>query len=439
MRVRTASVLGVFAVLAAGCTTGGHALPAPLPPVPAAARPLVAWSQAVCTSEQSLQGLASGIDEVNRTAADPAQAGFLDPELSSYVSGISSRLGQARDGLKAVTPSGVQAADTHVTRLVQALDELGKKAPASTTAQPTLAQARDLAKAVAGLEPGSEDLTKAVRSNAKLNASFNVAPACRPVRQFGPADPAAPTRALVAWSDTVCAAADSAASLKATKIEDLLITDPRYARFSSYDLGSFLQSAGSGVADVVQALGTAEPTGIPAADHYRDSLRSALQAVQPKLPAADASADLAFRSVDELKPPAQQAIGVLTTITLPSPDLPAIARATPVLAHSHDVAPRCRPLDSPPATLPPAADGSDPGKCASGKCQVLVTGQADFTVAGQTFTISVAGPKVRVLQDLSEIQAGPGGTAQFGTDRQMVTVRVTAVLAGKAVVDISTQ
>ncbi|QRP49835.1 hypothetical protein [Amycolatopsis sp. FDAARGOS 1241] len=100
----------------------------------------------------------------------------------------------------------------------------------------------------------------------------------------------------------MCAAADAAASLNAATIEDLLITDPRYARFSSYDLGSFPQSAGSGVADVVDALGMAEPRGIPAADQYRASLRSALQAMQPKLPAVDPSAEPAFQSVDEVNP-----------------------------------------------------------------------------------------------------------------------------------------
>ncbi|WP_255570891.1 hypothetical protein [Amycolatopsis sp. FDAARGOS 1241] len=44
-----------------------------------------------------------------------------------------------------------------------------------------------------------------------------------------------------------------------------------------------------------------------------------------------------------------------------------------------------------------------------------------------------------MLQDLSEILAGPGGSAQFATDRLMVTVHVTAVLARRRVVEISTQ
>ncbi|QRP49836.1 hypothetical protein [Amycolatopsis sp. FDAARGOS 1241] len=46
----------------------------------------MAWSQAVCTSEQSLQGFCSGIDEVNRTAADPSRAGFLDSPRSAPAS-----------------------------------------------------------------------------------------------------------------------------------------------------------------------------------------------------------------------------------------------------------------------------------------------------------------------------------------------------------------
>lgn len=44
-----------------------------------------------------------------------------------------------------------------------------------------------------------------------------------------------------------------------------------------------------------------------------------------------------------------------------------------------------------------------------------------------------------VLQHLSEMVLGIGGTGSFGTAGRMVTVRVTGVLDGKAVLDISTQ
>ncbi|MET7997163.1 hypothetical protein ABZU76_40425 [Amycolatopsis sp. NPDC005232] len=439
MRVRSAVVLGAFTLVAAGCTTGGHALPAPLPPVPAAARALVAWSQTVCTSVQALQGLQAGIDEVNHTAADPSQADFLPSEISSYVSGITGRIGQAGSGLKSVPPSGVKAADTYVAQLGKSLDEVTKKAPPDTTAQPTLAQARELATAVAALKPAAADLTRAVRGDAKLNASYNVAPACAPLRQFGPLDAAAPTRPLVAWADTMCGAVTATAALKAHKIEDLVITDPRYARLSGFDLSSFISSAGSGVARLVETLGTVTPSGIPAADKYHDSLLAALRAVAPKLPSSDSRMpDLDFQPVEQLKPQAQQIIGVLATIALPTPDLPTIAAANPVLAHSHDVAPQCRPLGSPPPTLPPAANGTDLGACAGGKCQVLVTGQADITASGMTFTASVTSSGVRILQDSGEMSFGVGGSGSFGMAGHMVTVRLSGVLDGKAVLDIST-
>ncbi|MFF4592184.1 hypothetical protein [Amycolatopsis sp. NPDC001319] len=439
MRVRSAVVLGAFALVAAGCTTGGHALPAPLPPVPAAARALVAWSQAVCTSVQELQGLQTGIDEVNHTAADPAQADFLASQISTYVSGITGQVGQAGQGLKSVRPSGIKAADAYVRQLGKSLDEVAKKAPPDTTAQPTLAQARDLATAVAALKPAAADLTRAVRGDAKLNASYNVAPACAPVRQFGPVDAAAPTRPLVTWADTMCGAVTAATALKAQKIEDLIISDPRYPRLSGFDLGSFISSAGSSVSRLVETLGTVTPSGIPAADKYHDSLLASLRAVAPKLPSSDSgTADLAFQSVEQLKPQAEQIIGVLATIALPTPDVPTIAAANPVLAHSHDVAPQCRPLGSPPPTLPPAANGTDLGACAGGKCQVLVTGQADITASGLTFTASVTSNGVRILQDSGELSFGMGGSGSFGTAGHMVTVRLSGVLDGKAVLDIST-
>ncbi|WP_326835639.1 hypothetical protein VSH64_12025 [Amycolatopsis rhabdoformis] len=129
---------------------------------------------------------------------------------------------------------------------------------------------------------------------------------------------------------------------------------------------------------------------------------------------------------------------MLASLAMPTPDLPSVAGATPVLAHSYDVAPQCRPLGSPPPTLPPAANGTDYGACAAGKCQVLVTGQADITASGLTFTASVTTSGVRVLQELSEMVLGVGGSGSFGYAGHMVTVRVTAVLEGKAVLDITT-
>ncbi|MGW4488245.1 hypothetical protein ACWEOE_30895 [Amycolatopsis sp. NPDC004368] len=439
MRVRSAVALGAFGLVAAGCTTGGHALPAPLPPVPSATRALVAWSQAVCTNVRGLSGLAGGIDEVNATAADPAQADFLSSSITSYLDPATGLLSRTQSGLAGVAPSGIKAADSYVTQLVKSLDTLAKKAPSDPQATPTIAQARDFAAAAAQLRPTATDLTRAVRSDPKLNASYNVAPDCGPERQFGPVDPAAPTRPLVVWADTMCGAAASAAALKARKIEDLIITDPRYARFSSYDLGSFVSSAGSTVSTLVETLGQVEPTGIPAADKYHDSLLASLRAVAPKLPKTDPGALGLDQSVDELKPQAQQVIGVLATIAMPKPDLPSVAGATPVLAHSHDVAPQCRPLGSPAPALPPAANGSDFGACASGGCQVLVTGQADITVSGMTFTASVTSGGVRLLQELSEMVLGAGGSGSFGYSGRTVTVRVVDVLDGKAVLDISTK
>ncbi|MEU4670130.1 hypothetical protein AB0F91_19610 [Amycolatopsis sp. NPDC023774] len=57
-----------------------------------------------------------------------------------------------------------------------------------------------------------------MRSDGQLNASYNVAPACAPARQFGPVAAAAPARPLVAWADTMCGAATAATALKALKI-----------------------------------------------------------------------------------------------------------------------------------------------------------------------------------------------------------------------------
>jgi hypothetical protein len=442
MRVRgqAAVTVALLGFSAAACTTGGHALPAPLPPVPAATRALVGWSVAVCAAVTAADGLRTGIDDVNRTAADPDQANFLDSSIDSYLSRTGSSAEQVRGQLKDVPPSGVKGADAYVAALGKALEELQKKVPASTTKQP-LAKAREVAAAATALKPTAADLRQAVRSDAKLNASFNVAPGCTPVRQFGPVDAASPTSALVTWSDAMCSATASVTSLRTQKLGDIASDDPRFASFGGFELGNFIGSAGSQVEQLTNTLAPLAPTGVKEADAYRTGLLTALQAVAPKLPSTQGQgmADLSFQPADQLKPQAQQVIDVLATITVPTPDLPTVAGRTKVLANSYNVAPNCRPLGSPPPSLPAAANGTDLGACQAGKCQVQVSGVADVTVSGIHFTTSVGANSVRVLQDTGEIVLGAGGSGKFGTAGHSVSVRVTALLDGKAVLDISTE
>jgi hypothetical protein len=416
MRVRGQAVVAVVVLgfSAAACTTDGHALPAPLPTVPAATRALVGWSVAVCGAAKSAESLRSGIDDVNRTAADPDQASFLDSSIDSYLSQTGSGIDRVRGQLKDVPPSGVKGADAYVAALGKALGELQKKVPASTEKQP-LAKAREVAAVTTALKPTTADLLKAVRGDAKLNASFNVAPGCSPVRQFGPVDVAAPTSALVAWSDTMCTATASVAALRTRKLGDLVSDDPRFAQLGGFELANFIGSTGIQVGQLADALAPLAPTGVKEADAYRTGLLAALQAVVPKLPSTQgqAGADLSFQPADQLKPQAQQVIDTLATITLPSPDLPTAVARSEVLANSYNVAPSCRPLDSPPPSLPAAANGTDLGACQAGKCQVQVSGVADVTVGGMRFTVSI-GPR-------------------------SVRIRVAALLDGKAVLDISTE
>ncbi|SEO87905.1 hypothetical protein [Amycolatopsis saalfeldensis] len=441
MRVRGQAVAAVVLLgfAAAACTTGGHALPAPLPAVPAATRALVGWSVAVCAATTAADGLRSGIDDVDRTAADPGQADFLDSSIDSYLSRTGSDIDQLRGQLKDVPASGVKGADAYVAALGKALGELQKRVPATTAKQP-LAKAREVAAAAAALKPATADLQKAVRGDAKLNASFDVAPGCSPVRQFGPVDAASPTPALVAWSDTMCTAAASVTSLRAQKLGDIAGDDPRFAGFGGFELGNFIGGAGRQVGQLTGTLAPLAPTGVQEADAYRAGLLAALQAVAPKLPQdQQGMADLSFQPVDQLKTQAQQVIDVLATITMPSPDLPAAVAHSKVLANSYDVAPNCRPLGSPPLALPAAANGTDLGACQAGKCQVQVSGVADLTVSGIRFTLSIGPASVRVLQDTGEIVLSTGGSGKFGTAGHTVSVRVTALLDGKAVLDISTE
>lgn len=442
MRVRGQAVAAVVLLgfSAAACTTGGHALPAPLPSVPAATRALAGWSVAVCEVARAADSLRSGIDDVNRTAADPDQADFLDSSIDSYLSRTGSGIDQVRGQLKDIPPAGVKGADAYVASLGKALGELQKKVPTTTAKQP-LAKAREVAAAATALEPTTADLLKAVRGDAKLNASFNVAPGCSPVRQFGPVDAASPTPALVAWSDTMCTAAASVASLRAQKLGDIASDDPRFAGFGGFELGNFIGGAGRQVGQLTGTLTPLAPTGVKEADAYRAGLLAALQAVAPKLPSTQGQtgADLSFQPVDQLKPQTQQVIDVLATITMPSPDLPTAVARSKVLANSYDVAPNCRPLGSPPPALPAAANGTDLGACQAGKCQVQVSGVADVTVGGMRFTVSISSTSVRVLQDTGEIVLGAGGSGKFGTAGHTVGVRVAALLDGKAVLDISTE
>jgi hypothetical protein len=438
---QAALVLGL-GLIAAGCSVGEP--PAAAPPLPPPARELVVWSDSVCTTIKSLDGLQAQVGSVNGIANDP----YLVATVQSYLVQVASGVENARQALTTLPPAGIEAADAYIASLVGALDGVRRQLPQAGDATITtipddqkLARTRQVADMIATLKPEGPKLAGLAERDPKLVASYNLAPNCDPVKQAGELAEPVPNRALVLWSNTMCTSTKSLAGLQKDPVDSPVFRDPRFAQFADLELSGYLSSAQGQVSSVEQQLAVLAPTGIEEADRYRESLHANIQTALEKLP-QDGMTSLYSLPSDQLAAQAKQVADTLATINPPGSDLPTIAAHRPELAASYNLAPNCEPLQPPgsttAATLPPATNGTDVGACLGGRCQVQISAPVDITVSGIEFSVSVSSTGVAVVNDSAAMQLGPEGTGQYGEAGKTVNFRVIGLTATDAVLDIST-
>ncbi|MEJ2853368.1 MULTISPECIES: hypothetical protein [unclassified Saccharothrix] len=413
-------LISVLAIVAAGCTAAEPAGPPPPPPPPPPTRQLVEWSNVVCTQVKAIE-----------------EAG-TPPDSSFSFHSVLGSIDNATRALKKVPPSGVATADGHVAGLVTALENLRPQLPSATdtsltSAPDAEARAKQVAELISGLGPVRQQLAGVVENAPELHTSYNLTPACEPVRAVTLPEPA-PTRELVVWADKMCATVTSIGELT-TDTADLAGEDPRFA---SFELESYVSTTNSTLDSAATQIADLTTTGVKEADAFRDTLLTALRDEAAKLPtnpplgtegpALQEQVELAKAAVTAVKPKAE---GLL-----------AVVGHGPALAASHDLAPSCVPRDIAAKPKPPltARNGTDLAACKAGSCQVLVTGKADITVGELTVTVSIRGGRMVLTTPSTRMSIGPNGMGKIGVaGGPSVVFVMTEVQGTTAVLDISTE
>ncbi|QIQ03712.1 hypothetical protein [Streptomyces liangshanensis] len=340
-----------------------------------------------------------------------------------------------------------------------------------------------------------------------LVTGLALASACTPGKDDAPArtddKPAVtaagvPARALVVWTDTMCATTatlDETRKVSARKIEELLhpTSDPASAHTSAlegvdsdpapgpayrpdpgFTADSYLKWASSSVEAVAAGYAGLRPSGIPAADRLRARLAAGVGEIRPEVTRLSDYFALTSLSPAERTERAKRVGALLTSVRQPRPDLAALADTHQDLAAAYHLAPRCVPSPAPvrpvrpvrpadpsaspepsrtpapvrsqaPAELPPAADGTDFAACADGRCEVrLTTDPADIRIGDLTLTAWVRNRVVRLHTAYpsggsGSMTLGEGGRGSYGrAGGTTVTVTVKLLRADEANVDIAT-
>ncbi|MFJ2646179.1 hypothetical protein ACIO1C_05545 [Streptomyces sp. NPDC087420] len=306
----------------------------------------------------------------------------------------------------------------------------------------------------------------------------------------------APSRALVVWTDTMCATTatlDAARKQSAQKVKELAhpTNDPASAHApapasdpapgSSYrpDPGftadSYLNWASSSVEAAAAGYAALRPSGIAAADRLRAQLAAGVGEIRPEVTRLSDFFALTSLSPAEKTERAKRVGRLLASLKQPRPDLPALAGMNPDLGAAYHLAPRCVPASAPgrpvrpadpsrtpatpatpasPATpapvsshaqLPPPADGTDFAACADGKCEVRLTPQpADIKVGDLKLTAWVKDRVVRLHTAYpsggsGSMTLGEGGRGTYGrAGGERVTVTVKLLRVDEANVEITT-
>jgi hypothetical protein len=146
--------------------------------------------------------------------------------------------------------------------------------------------------------------------------------------RFGtPPPPPPPTRALVAWSDTVCTNTKSIDGLR-TEIESVNenANDPEMADFAGSDAESYITQVSSDLDEATRGLKAIAPSGIKAADAYVAGLVSTLNGIRPKLPKQNDTTMTTLPDAQKVAK-ARQIAGVIATIKPQAPILAGMVNA----------------------------------------------------------------------------------------------------------------
>ncbi|KOV87242.1 hypothetical protein ADL03_07895 [Nocardia sp. NRRL S-836] len=413
--------------MAAGCSAAGPDSAPAAPPPPPPTRQLVEWATVVCSHEKALEDVVK-----------PA-----DSSPSSYVRSVVSSVDDATKALKRVKPSKIAAADEHVAGLVKALEGVRPQLPAADdnslmTLPEADAQAKkkQVAELVSGLGPVRRQLTGVAENTPELLTSYNLTPACEPVRTVKLPDPA-PTRELVTWADRMCATVTSITGLS-TDTADIVDDDPRFA---SYELEDYLRTTSSAISGGAAKIAELTSTGVKEADTFRDTLLTALREEAGKLPKDHRG----LADPEQLAGLPDQVALAKAAAAAVKPKAEGLAAAVghgPALAASHELAPSCSPRDGAAEPKQPLAarNGTDLAACKAGACQVLITGRTDITVGDLTVTTSIRGGRLMLATSFSRMSISQGGTGKIGTADGRGTVFVLSDVEGTTgVLDISTE
>ncbi|MQA95352.1 MAG: hypothetical protein GEV11_12140 [Streptosporangiales bacterium] len=347
----------VLGLTLAACSTSEPPGAGPRPsstPLPSPTRALVAWSTTACTTVKPL-------DELRRDSAGKDTEDLTGSSATSYIMRATTTLQGQAQSLRAVPRTGVKAADAYIAGLVKTLSDLHARLPNTmdTMASPDkekIAKARQVAKTVATLKPQMPGLTAVVKGEPRLVASYNVTPDCEPVRTASRPAAAAPTRALVVWSETMCTYAGLAQkSPVGGEGGGAREGDPPFAdQFRALELMSFIRDSGSRLDKAADEIDALAPTGVADADRYRSRLLSSIRAAAKKLPDYD-NAELGRLSLGGLEAEAEKVAGTLAKVEPKGDDLPDMVARQPRLAAAYNLAPACEPLG--PGSPSPAGTG----------------------------------------------------------------------------------
>ncbi|GAA4019819.1 hypothetical protein GCM10022247_49470 [Allokutzneria multivorans] len=402
----------------AGCSVPGEAVDVPAPP---AVRAVVVWSNSLCAKAKSVDELRGQAN----AAIEPAQA-------ERYLDGITSSVDDLVADLKDVEPTRIASADGYVSGLVKALETIRPRLPASNDPAVSglpeaqkVSKARQIAAVVAEIAPQVPLLASVAGGTPELDTAYDLAPGCDPV------GPRAPARQSVVWADSMCATAKAVQGLPAAVPQvsaDLL---------GSAELGMFISSGESRVKELSESVGKLAPIGVKAADEYRSRMQAALKDAAGKLPRDVGMRDFWSVPTDARKAEAGKVVEAYGLIRPTAAGLDLAVRTDAALGAAYDLAPRCTPAGA--SELPPARNGSDLGSCASGTCQVQVTGRAEVTIDGRLFVVTVRDGGVSVANGtaVTRMQSGSGSSSFGQTGGKTVRFRVLGLTATSTVLSIS--
>ncbi|MEU4894851.1 hypothetical protein AB0B12_19775 [Streptomyces sp. NPDC044780] len=254
---------------------------------------------------------------------------------------------------------------------------------------------------------------------------------------------AGPSRALVTWAGRMCAATKLYETVKADSADEIEeITDPPEDALigPEFTAMGYLSSTSSSLDEVAEKLGGVPSSGIAAADRLHDSLAEQVATIRPKVTALTDNSGFTSPAEDSVDR-AERVGKLIESLKRPEPGLSTVVAKEPKLLAAYRAAPPC----APPEPLPKAADGTDTGACADGRCEILVTKQVDFTLRAWRVRVSLTETKAKVSNGGPEGGAGQltltsGGTGSFGdAGGDTVTVRAVAVTGDGAVLRFSTK